>query len=345
VKPHRIARAFDQRTAAEAFAAPGMDTRSWVSIGIVSADTPEEVVDFDESAGQPFVRVLLEPSKVPVYARVSNSLAGNGEGEWNPFIQGDEVLVVFPQGYEDAGAVIVGRLNNSFDPFPTESVAGQDPTTNTFAFRRRRTPFVEEYAGPVLFRTALSEAFFSIDATGAVTIRDGEGDALQMTADLFGFQNAAGDILLQMNLTEGIAIMQARDAYFQIASAESGAPSSLLIPTSFSVTTAGDTALEHVATTEGVINLLKNFLTVWGAALNLIPAPLTGTSLAATILPPAQEALLTGTIGGAVVPATGTLSPAVLSALTAAFTAQPQKQFTATGQPLPGVGCKGFLAG
>src|SRR5690606_24717279 len=132
----------------------------------------QDIVVFDEEEGEPLVRVLLEPTKVPVTCRVGSMCAGNGEGEWSPFVEGDEVMVLIPEGDERSGCVIICRLNNSIDRFPMDSVAGQDPTTNSFAFQRRRTPFIQEFAGPLFLRTALSEAFISIDSAGAVTIRD-----------------------------------------------------------------------------------------------------------------------------------------------------------------------------
>jgi len=339
-----VARHLDMRSLQEAFSGPG---QTWISIGIVNAENPEDVVVFDEEAGQPFVCVMLEPSKRPVYCRVGSDCAGNGEGSWHPFIQGDEVLVALPQGAMDAGPVIISRLNNSFDAFPMSSVAGQDPTTNTFGFRRRRTPFVEEYAGPILFRSALSEAFISIDNAGAVTLRDGQGDALQLTADVFGFQNADGDQLLQMNLTDGLAIIQSKDAYFQIASSESGKPNVLLIPTTFTVTTAGDASLEHVATTESTINLINNVFNALGVALNLLgTTPLVANALGAMFVSPVfQSTYMSAAIPASIVPATGALTPATIALLSAAFTGQPQKLTSTTGQTLPGIGCKGFNAG
>ncbi len=60
------------------------------------------------------------------------------------------MILAIPEGNERAGCVILGRLCNGIDKFPMKSIAGQDPTTNTFAFSRRRTPKVEEVNGPWL---------------------------------------------------------------------------------------------------------------------------------------------------------------------------------------------------
>lgn len=176
-----VRRPIDSATAAAAYARPGQDTRSWVSFGLVHHQDPKQIVTFDEEYGCPLVCVTLQPSGSNVHCRVSSMVAGNGEGEWHPFVEGDEVLVVLPEGHESAGPVIIGRLNNSLDKFPMDSVAGQDPTTNVFAFRRRRTPFIEEFLGPSCFGPLRRER--SCRSTRSARLRCAMGIAM-----LFRFQ-------------------------------------------------------------------------------------------------------------------------------------------------------------
>ncbi len=251
----------------------------WVSMGIVSSDPEVPPVEFSKDDGQIYVNVSLEPSKAPARCRVSSFVAGAGEGEYFPFIAGDEVIVVLPLGREDAGAVIVGRLNNQLDAFPMESVAGQDPTTNSFALRRRRTPSVEEFAGPVMFRNALSGALFSLDNKGGVTIKDGENSALQISADALTLQGpstptTSPKLLFQMNFTEERALLQVGDA--QLLMSGSGAPSQkgqgyLTLPADLFVSFGVNQPAEHVATIESVLALLEVALNAIGGGFG-VPA-------------------------------------------------------------------------
>jgi len=328
-----IRRPLDQATAAAGMARPGQDTRQWISYGLVASasNDPKDIVDFDEDFGAPLVTVTLQPSDLSVRCRVGSQIAGNGEGEWHPFVKNDEVLVAIPEGDEKAGPVIICRLNNAYDKFPMDSVAGQDPTTNTFAFRRRRTPHIEEFAGPIMFRTAPTGAFLSIDLTGAITLRDGEGDALQMTPDVFGYQSADTKNVLQMNNAQKQFILQVGDAYFQISATDSpNEINTLMLGGPFALMSSGNPALEHVATAESVVSLFASLLQVFGPPLGLIG--------------PAMDAVLAGLVTAA---ANGGLAatPLTAAAIAAAFAAATQKPATGAVQLRPGLGCAGFLVG
>lgn len=324
-----VMRPLDSATMAAGMARPGMDTRQWVSIGIVHHEDPKQIVAFDEEYGCPLVCVTLQPSGSRVNCRVSSMVAGNGEGEWHPFVEGDEVIVLIPEGHESAGPVIVGRLNNSLDKFPMESVAGQDPTLNNFAFRRRRTPFVEEFSGPILFRSAPSGAFLSIDKIGTVTIRDGDKNALQLSADMFGFQSADGKAVLQMSMTGKHFIMQMGGAYMQLSDSTAD-PNTILTPGPFVVGTAGNTPAEHVATAESVVGLFKAFLQALGTPLGVI-GPALDAVLAAIVTSASKQSLAD--------------TPLTVAAIVAAFAGATQKPPAAGAQLLPGLGCSGFLVG
>jgi hypothetical protein len=307
----------------------------------VADEANEDIVIFDEEAGQVYVKVILHPTEIPVYCRVAGQSGGKGEGEWNPFVQGDEVLVIIPQGHERGGCAIIGRMNNQLDAFPMESVAGQDPTTNTFAFRRRRSPFIEEYGGPIIFRQTTTGALFSIDETGAVTIRDGQGAALQISPDAFNYQSkpeggsktAPGTpkFVFQVDITGGHFLLRIDDAILSLSSSK-GKPevNALTVPGQMSMSTAGNAPIEHTATTEAVANIIV-------ALLPLLPLPIPGS-----VNPAAAAALV-----AAVMTAAGKipLNPLVTQAIQAAFKAQPPKRLTPGGQNQPGIGCAGLLVG
>lgn len=322
---------------------PGIDPRVWGSYGTVDAEDP---VVFDEQYG-PLVNVTLQPSKVPVRCRVGGHVAGNGEGEFYPFVAGDEVYVLLPEGSPRGDCIIVCRLNNEIDKFPADSVAGQDPTTNTFAFRRMRTAYVHEVAGPIITRQATTDALLSFDAKGAVTLKDGAKAALQMSPDVFGYQSGDAKFLLQLDLTGKRFTLQVDDAIITIsASSASPAKNAVSVPGLLSLVTLGNPAAEHVATTEAVCNLIAQIFNVLGLVLvNSMPGPLLGATLGPLLVDPAFS---TATIAlGVAAAGLAPLNPAVAAAITAAFAvAQPKPPGApGLGQSAPGIGCPGLLVG
>src|SRR5512147_1532249 len=170
----------DLRSAGDGYSYPGIDPRSWVSHATVDDEDP---VSFDADLG-PLVGVTLQPSKEQCVCRVGMGIAGRGEGQYYPCVAGDEVLVALPEGSPRAGGVVVARLCNSVDRFPSGSVAGQDPATNSFGFRKQRAAHVHEVDGPYLVRQSASGALMSMDAAGVLTLRDGAGSALQFSPDV-----------------------------------------------------------------------------------------------------------------------------------------------------------------
>lgn len=317
----------------------------WVSMGIVIDDPEVPPVEFSKDDGQVYVNVSLEPSKVPARCRVAAFVAGNGEAEYFPFLPNDEVIVVLPQGREDAGAVIVGRLNNQIDAFPMDSVAGQDPTTNSFALRRRRTPTIEECAGPVILRNALSGALFSLDNKGGVTIKNGENSAFQISADAMSLQGpsttgSSPKLLLQLNFTEERMLLQVNDA--QLLMSGSGAPSQsgqayLTLPADLFVGLGTNQPAEHVATTESWIALFAAFLAQLATAAGVLPV--TAAHIAAAL-----TAWLAQVAAGGV-----PMLPAAAAALAAGFPAAastPKPPAPPLGvQMLPGLGAVFFHTG
>ncbi len=322
----------------------GSDERTWFSYGLVVNDQDGNCVIFSKEDGQVYVNLQLEPSKRLVLARVGGQIAGAGEGEYVPFVPGDEVGVALPMGREDAGPVILCRLNNSLDKFPMESVAGQDPTKNAFGFRRRRTPFVEEFAGPITFRNALTTALLSLDAKGGVTIKDSEGSVLQIDADAATLQgpsssSSSPQLILQLNFTEERALLQVGDSQLLINSSKSGDPSRLTLASDLFVTLGPNQPNEHVATTEMVVAML-------GAALQLLLTgaggpgitPLTGTGIAGAIT------AFNATLAAGGFPLAPPFSAALLSGLSVAVNV-PKPPAVGGLQMAPGLGAVRFHTG
>lgn len=334
-------------------AQPGNDPRQWVSIGIVGGDDAEAVVQFRTDLGQVLVKVTLEPSKTPVYCRVGSQVAGAGEAEYHPFLQGDEVVVVIPEGYEDAGCVIIARLNNNDNAFPMDSVAGQDPTTNTFGFSRRRTPFVHEYAGPVILRSALSSALITIDATGHITLKDSEGAAIQLSADVIGIQGPSDpstppEFLLQLDLTHRHFVLQVGDAVMTL-SASDGSPevNTITVPGAMTIGTIGNPPIEHVATTESVANVLEKLFAELAATIAAggSVTPLTGVTLAGLITAWLAAPTFPGVWATAAAAPLGAISTTLPTIIAGLFAASPPKPTGIPYQTFPGIGAPGLLVG
>jgi len=326
---------------ANAMKGPGNDTRQWVSFGLVD----EVPVDFDVDHG-PLISVILKPSEVEVVCRVAMQVGGNGEGEYYPFVEGDEVIVLVPGGNERGGCVIVGRLPNQRTPFPQGSVAGQDPATNAFGFLRTKAPFICEADEPILQRQAKSGAFISLDEAGTATIANGDKSALQLSSDALTIQSGDGNSIVQLDITGGRATVQSGSAVLTLASATAvPATSSIVTPNVLQFSTAGAPPAEHVITTEAVVNLVSGILNTLGVALTALGAtPLTGAVLGALLEDPAFSTALAAAIP---VLAQRQQNSLVALALVAAFsnpTAKPPP-VPGQGQTSPGIGCTGLLAG
>lgn len=337
--------------AAFAESAPG-GQREWFSYGTVrgrQGDDADPCVEWVDD--QPLVSVLLHPSLVECRARVAMDVAGDGEASWHPFVPGDEVVCALPDGDPRGGVVILGKLTNAIDKFPAGSVAGQDPRKNAFSFRRSRTPHVEEFAGPVMLRSASTGGFISIDDAGMLTLRGGNpGDpeaktaapGFQMGPDAVGFQTDDAKFALQLNKTEGVFLVLADDAVLSLASSSSSKPSMIGVPGALAIGTAGNPTLEHVATTESVANLLFYGFTSLAAAFSAAgAAPQTGLTIATII-----EGWLTAGLPLIIPAAAGGPLPAqILTAIITAFAAATQKPNSVAGQASPGIGCPGLLVG
>jgi hypothetical protein len=347
-----VGRYFDHTTYAQAFSMPGIDPRVWVSMAIV--DIPGEdsgdsqTVEFDEDDGQLYVNVTLKPMDTPLRARVGMLAAGSGEAVYFPFCGGEEVLVAIPEGNMRSGAVVICRMNNAYDGFPFDSVGGADPKQNAAAMLRTRTALTIESGASVLIRSAAAGAMLALSGDGTITLRDAKANVLQMSPDVFGFQTGDGSAFLQMDLTGKRFNLQIGDTTFTLAGSPSsaGVPySALTTPTTFVVASGGTapdfTAVEHVLTTEALVNILCAVLPLLFAAA--VPP-------VAWVPPPPNPAspFYAQIIAGIQLAATaGVIQPTVAAALQAAFLAAAPKPpgLPGVGQVKPGIGCPTFIAG
>ncbi len=333
------------RDLSEALASAGMDPRTWLSFGTVDAGT--QTVDFDEDLG-PLVLVTLQPSQIDVYCMVSQTVAGDGEGEFSPWVPGDTVLVGLVGGTPTGGPVILGRFNNTTQKWPT-SVGGQDATKNTFAFRRSRTPVIHEYAGSFLIRQSPSGAMLSFDSNGTLVMKDGSGGGLQMSPDLFGYQNKEADCLFQIDTSGKRAMLQVGGARFILADSSASPPgSSVMTPNNLTLMSGSNAAGEHAVSTEAVYNILANWMTAIGLMIAAIPDAMgTGIPIAlgALFATPATSGLSTSVPIAAVTPIDPLLALAILGAFSSALPKDPNTSTLGGYQTAPGIGCSSTLIG
>lgn len=351
---------FDAASMRAAFTGPDMDTRCWVSMAVVDAPTADgqtgegsQTVEFDEDDGQLYVNVMLKPSDVPLRARLGMLTAGAGEAVYFPFVGGEEVVVVIPEGHFRAGAVVVARMNNFYDGFPFESVGGADPKKNATAMIRTRTPLTLESGASVLVHSAAAGAMMQLSALGSVTLRDGAANVLQMSPDVFGFQNKEGDTVLQLDLNAKRFTLAIGQVTMTLSGDAGGTnPQSLLqVPSTLAVGTSGlsvTTAVEHVLTAEAFANLLVQIMNVLSVQIATLGGPLAplaplfslATFPTASMVPGIQAA----TLSPQTPPVGAALAAAFANVIMVASKANPAN-VTPGYQTQPGVGCAGFLAG
>ncbi len=264
----------DAQSVRDLLKGPGMDTRSWVSYGVVDKQTSEgdRPVEFTEEYG-PIVNVTLQPSGIPVMARVGGFIAGAGEGSWYPIQAGDEVVVVLPDGMPSS-AIIICRMNQQIDKFPT-TVVGNDVSTNTFGFWRMIAPFVIEFKSSFQIFNPVHSAALVMEAGGNVTLRDGLLSFLHLGADFIGLQDNDGTLQLQMNLEDQtIRIAHNNDpgkpsVIFDI----NGESSQFATGGPLAIATAGNIAQFHGVTAESVMAMLMAFSQATAAAITSLGGP------------------------------------------------------------------------
>lgn len=304
---------------ADAVSRPGIDPREWISYGIVDPETDDDKsVEFDADYG-PLVNVTLHPSGKQVRARVASNMAGNGEGEWFPFIAKDEVLVALAGGNERA-CVIVGRLNQGVDGFP-ERVAGVDTSKNAVAFRRCRTPYVWEVADSFYVTSAKNNASLLLDRGGNWYIKDGAGSVLYVGADWVGIQTKdPTDFVLQYQMEKQLLNVSLAGGQTQVV-LKADSTSTVTTAKELAIGTAGAMPFWHAISIESVANLLT-------ALGGLTTPPWTPAQVAAAITIASTSPLLT-----------------IVDAAIRAGLAVPAVPSPIPGSAKPGIGCAGIAIG
>jgi len=315
------------------------DTRAWSSYGIVEPDGSggEHSVRFNDESGNPLphgvlVDVKLQPSGNVVPCRVGSQCAGNGEGEYHPFMPGDEVMVMIPEGDERAGCVIICRLNQSHDVFPT-TVGGMDVTGNTLAFKRHIAPFIVEVGSGYSIRSAATGASLTVDQTGQWFLTDGDGSQLAMTADVVQLMTPDNLSGIQMNVADDVVLIKADTASFVL---DDLLGSKFQSSNVLSISTCGNPGLNHVCTTEAVMQILSGFcFALFEVFSTALVGPVLGVELAALFNPGGTIALMTDTLINAISPecSVAPLLPGIEAALLV-----PKIPFVQAG-----VGSPGFL--
>ena len=248
---------FDAPTLREAFKGPGQDTRAWFCVGLVDKETPDAPsVEFDPDVG-PLVAVTLQPSGMPVICRV----LGHSEGEWNALVEGDEVHVAIVDGDPKAGCVIVGRAPNGIDKMP-DTIAGQDATMNAFSWKQTQPPFIWEVADAWALRSAVTGALFRLGVDGSWTMSDGDNDYIAVTPDFITMQSGDASMLIQIDILNGRATMQAGDAQLQLSKDGDAYLSAF---GNLFITGNGAPPVAHAIGVEQVLALFQAFFTAWTA--------------------------------------------------------------------------------
>jgi hypothetical protein len=321
---------------AQGLAHPGMDPRVWISYGTVDLDTDDQkAVEFDEDGAGPSVSVTLHPSEVSLRCRVLGAIAGNGEADYSPIIEGEEVLVAVPSGDFKAIPVIIGRLNNTLDKFP-EYVVGKETKLNNIGFRRQATPFVIEVGGDSgswMVRCEKTGALIGIDNTGNLLIRDGEGAVMSFGPSGWAVQGPDNGSVSGSTMQISLDTTNKQISLFFKGGAVSISETDVKInaPGRLLVSTSGvPIAAQHVVTLEQLYVILKEVLT----KTTMVAANPTGGALLdpVTVIPVLQAALLMAS--------TSVITPPEATALNGLLLGS-----TYLGAPIggiPGVGCAGF---
>lgn len=92
---------------------PGIDTRTWVSLGVVQS--------VEQNENGLLAEVALLPNEELVECDIASQYAGQGFGLVTVPREGDTVVVLVPGGDADMRAVIFGTLWSGTDTPPTES--------------------------------------------------------------------------------------------------------------------------------------------------------------------------------------------------------------------------------
>jgi hypothetical protein len=164
-------------------------------------------------------------------------------------------------------------------------VAGNDATKNNFAFDRFIPPYILESGTAILFRIPTHGSFISMDATGNITLADGNGDHLALTSDMLSLTSSDTETIVQLNQAKKQVYLQAGAGGTNLL-LDSGGASQFLTSGSLKVNVAGGGyPLGFACNSQQVVALIEGVLTAFGAAVGLLPptTPVTYTLLAALL--------------------------------------------------------------
>jgi hypothetical protein len=282
----------------------------------------------------PLVLVKLLASGHIVPCRVGMATGGDGEGEWHPFVAGEEVLVAIPDGDERAIPVITHRLANKVDRFPT-MVAGNDVTQNNFAFKRTRAPYIFEAGSSYLLYSAPTKAFLAISEAGAFTLANADKALLQLGADVLGFRNGDADCFVEIHVADKRLHLEAGSAKLQLAD---GGDALFFSPGMLTISTSGAQPIGHGVTVEQVWSIVVAILK-WLAptitATGAVPGggSLVGPAITAALTSGVSTGVPVATAVGVAATASYDTIPGLAVALRAAMAAPP----SGVGAAVPGL--------
>lgn len=276
---------FDYASQREGAAGPGADTRQWVSNGTVNVATPTApAVDFTPVSG-PLVSVRLHPSDIDVRCRVASFVSRIGETEWHPFAGGDEVVVLLPMGNERSNPIIIGRLNNGVDTFPT-TVCGIDVTQNSTTAKKTVANFAWEVSNGWLLRNVETNAQLAMDRTGGWILNSGDLHVLTLNSN--GATLGIAKLQSSINFAPSGKVTIAAGSVVQ-----QNACTLTLDPSTGNIygMTQGALPVGHAASIEGMIGLIASSMSIqglansasliWGEAIDVV---LTTFAAATTLL-------------------------------------------------------------
>lgn len=182
LKHTRVTGIMDVGRLAEAVSGPGIDPRTWLSFGVVTA--------IGSDAEGFFADTTMVPGMVKVPARVGMSYAGPGFGESSPVGVDDEVVVVIPDGNPANGGVVVARLWSASDAPPSDVLDNPDDRVLVMKPGQSYRLGVSNGGGVFLGQTTASDA-----AVRGTTYRSAEDSRF---AAMDAFAEAVGVVLVAL---------------------------------------------------------------------------------------------------------------------------------------------------
>jgi uncharacterized protein involved in type VI secretion and phage assembly len=122
-------------------------------------------------------------TRYEIWARLAVPMAGNGRGMWFVPDVGDEVVIAF-QGGDPASAVVIGSLWNGKDAPPLSMDGAGNNDRKVLRSRNGVQITVEDRNGQERFEveTPAGQRLVLKDGPGEVTIEDGNGNSIRLTA-------------------------------------------------------------------------------------------------------------------------------------------------------------------